>query len=223
MSHDFEALRYKLIEQQIRPWNVSNLEVLEALRQIPRETFVQENQAVLAFADTKLPLPQAKTPSQTMLEPKMEARLLQALAIKRTDKVLEVGAGSGYMAALLANFAKSVTSVDIDPEMVTLAKSNLARAYISNVQVEVGDAYTGWGDQSYDVICVSGGMPSLYEGLKQQLAVDGRLVAFIGEAPVMNAVLVTRHDATHFSEEILFETLIAHISSPKVKPSSFHF
>ncbi|QWD80074.1 protein-L-isoaspartate O-methyltransferase [Polynucleobacter sp. MWH-Spelu-300-X4] len=223
MSHDFEALRYKLIEQQIRPWNVSNLEVLEALRQIPRETFVQENQAVLAFADTKLPLPQAKTPSQTMLEPKMEARLLQALAIKRTDKVLEVGAGSGYMAALLANFAKSVTSVDIDPEMVTLAKSNLARAYISNVQVEVGDAYTGWGDQSYDVICVSGGMPSLYEGLKQQLAIGGRLVAFIGEAPVMNAVLVTRHDATRFSEEVLFETMIAHIQSPKVKHTSFDF
>ena len=223
MSQDFEALRYKLIEQQIRPWNVSNLWVLEALRQIPRETFVPENQAILAFADTKLPLPQAKNPSQTMLEPKMEARLLQALNINRTDKVLEVGAGSGYMAALLANFAKSVTSVDIDPEMVTLAKSNLARAYISNVQVEVGDAYTGWGDQSYDVICVSGGMPSLYEGLKQQLAIGGRLVAFIGEAPVMNAVLVTRHDATHFSEEVLFETLIAHISSPKVKPSGFHF
>jgi protein-L-isoaspartate(D-aspartate) O-methyltransferase len=223
MSHDFEALRYKLIEQQIRPWNVPNLEVLEALRQIPRETFVPEDQAILAFADTKLPLPHAKNASQTMLEPKMEARLLQALEIGRSDKVLEVGAGSGYMAALLANFAKSVTSVDIDPEMVTLAKSNLARAYISNVQVEVGDAYTGWGEQSYDVICVSGGMPSLYEGLKQQLAVGGRLVAFIGEAPVMNAVLVKRHNATYFSETILFETVIAHIQSPKVKRSSFQF
>ena len=201
MSHDFEALRYKLIEQQIRPWNVPNLEVLEALRQIPRETFVPEDQAILAFADTKLPLPHAKNASQTMLEPKMEARLLQALE----------------------NFAKSVTSVDIDPEMVTLAKSNLTKAYISNVQVEVGDAYTGWGEQSYDVICVSGGMPSLYEGLKQQLAVGGRLVAFIGEAPVMNAVLVKRHDATYFSETILFETVIAHIQSPKVKHGSFEF
>ena len=223
MSHDFEALRYKLIEQQIRPWNVPNLEVLETLRQIPRETFVPESQAILAFADTKLPLPQAKNASQTMLEPKMEARLLQALEIKRNDKALEVGSGSGYMAALLANFAKSVTSVDIDPEMVTLAKSNLARAYISNVQVEVGDAYTGWGDQSYDIICVSGGMPSLYEGLKQQLAIGGRLVAFVGESPVMNAVLVTRHDATHFSEEVLFETMMPYLSSPKVKHGNFHF
>jgi protein-L-isoaspartate(D-aspartate) O-methyltransferase len=106
---------------------------------------------------------------------------------------------------------------------VTLAKSNLARAYIANVQVEVGDAYTGWGDQSYDIICVSGGMPSLYEGLKQQLAIGGRLVAFIGHAPVMNAVLVTRRDATHFSEEVLFETVIAHIHSPKVKRGSFQF
>ncbi|MFM6923806.1 MAG: protein-L-isoaspartate O-methyltransferase family protein, partial [Polynucleobacter victoriensis] len=188
-----------------------------------RENLVSADQKVLAFIDTKLPLPGAKNACQVMLEPKMEARLLQALKPKKTEKALEVGAGSGYMAALLAAQAKSVTSVDIDPEMVTLAKSNLARAYISNVQVEVGDAYTGWGDQSYDVICVSGGMPSLYEGLKQQLAIGGRLVAFIGQAPVMNAVLVTRHDATHFSEEVLFETLIAHISSPKVKPSGFHF
>lgn len=223
MSHDFEALRYKLIEQQIRPWNVPNLDVLEALRQIPRETFVPKEQAILAFADIKLPLPHAKNPSQTMLEPKMEARLLQALEIKRGDKALEVGAGSGYMAALLANFAKSVTSVDIDPEMVTLAKSNLARAYISNVQVEVGDAYTGWGDQSYDIICVSGGMPTLYEGLKQQLAIGGRLVAFIGQAPVMNAVLVTRLNATDFKEAILFETMVPYISSPKVKHGHFEF
>ena len=132
MSHDFEALRYKLIEQQIRPWNVPNLEVLETLRQIPRETFVPESQAILAFADTKLPLPQAKNASQTMLEPKMEARLLQALAIQRTDKALEVGAGSGYMAALLANFAKSVTSVDIDPETVSYTHLPSPRDYAAS-------------------------------------------------------------------------------------------
>ena len=110
-----------------------------------------------------------------------------------------------------------------DPEMVTLAKSNLARAYISNVTVEAGDAYTGWGDQSYDIICVSGGMPSLYEGLKQQLAIGGRLVAFIGEAPVMNAVLVTRLSATNFTETVLFETLIPNLTSAKVKTGSFSF
>ena len=223
MSQDFEAIRYKLVEQQIRPWKVDDLDVLGTLHQIPRENFVSADQKVLAFIDTKLPLPGAKNPCQVMLEPKMEARLLQALKPKKTEKALEVGAGSGYMAALLAAHAKSVTSVDIDPEMVTLAKSNLARAYISNVAVEVGDAYTGWGDQSYDIICVSGGMPSLYEGLKQQLAIGGRLVAFIGEAPVRNAVLVTRINATNFTENILFETLVPNLTSAKVKTCSFSF
>jgi protein-L-isoaspartate(D-aspartate) O-methyltransferase len=223
MSQDFANIRYKLVEQQIRPWKINDLEVLETLHQIPREQFVAPGQEVLAFIDTKLPLPGAKNDSQVMLEPKMEARVLQALKPKKTDKVLEVGAGSGYMAALLATYAKSVTTVDSDPGMVTLAKSNLARALISNVTVEVGDAYTGWGEQSYDVICVSGGMPSLYEGLKQQLAIGGRLVAFIGHAPVMNAILVTRKNATHFTEEVLFETFIPYLSSAKVKSSSFTF
>ncbi len=223
MSQDFANIRYKLVEQQIRPWKINDPEVLETLHQIPREQFVAPGQEVLAFIDTKLPIHGAKNDCQVMLEPKMEARLLQALKPKKTEKVLEVGAGSGYMAALLATYAKSVTTVDSDPEMVTLAKSNLARALISNVTVELGDAYTGWGEQSYDVICVSGGMPCLYEGLKQQLAIGGRLVAFIGNAPVMNAILVTRKNATQFTEEVLFETLIPYLSSAKVKSSSFTF
>ena len=223
MSQDFENIRYKLIEQQIRPWKVCDLDVLETLHKIPREQFVAPGQEVLAFIDTKLPLPGAKHPNQVMLEPKMEARILQALKPKKTDKALEVGAGSGYMAALLSAYAKSVTTVDSDPEMVTLAKSNLARALISNVTVEAGDAYTGWGDQTYDIICISGGMPTLYEGLKQQLAIGGRLVAFIGDEPMMNAVLVTRKNATIFTEEVLFETYIPHLSSAKVTKGSFVF
>ena len=223
MSHNFEAIRYKLIEQQIRPWNVSDVDVLNTLHQIPRENFVSKEQQLLAFIDTKLPLPGAKNSGQVMLEPKMEARILQALKPKKNEKVLEVGTGSGYMAALLANFAQSVLTVDIDPEMVTLAKSNLARAYIFNVQVVVGDAYTGWGDGYYDIICVSGGMPSLYEGLKQQLAIGGRMTAFIGEAPVMNAILVTRLNATEFKEEVLFETLVPNLHSAKVKTGTFDF
>lgn len=223
MSQDFENIRYKLVEQQIRPWKVCDLDVLETLHQIPREQFVAPGQEVLAFIDTKLPLPGAKHPHQVMLEPKMEARVLQALKPTKKEKVLEVGAGSGYMAALLASHAQSVTTVDSDPEMVTLAKSNLARASISNVTVELGDAYTGWGEQTYNIICVSGGMPSLYEGLKQQLAIGGRLVAFIGNAPVMNAILVTRKNATLFTEEVLFETMIPHLKSAKVTQGSFVF
>ena len=223
MSQNFENTRYKLIEQQIRPWKVADLDVLQTLHEIPREQFVAQGQESLAFMDTLLPLPGAKQASQVMLEPKMEARLLQALKPKKHEKVLEVGAGSGYMAALLASFAKSVISVDSDADMVALAKANLAKAFISNVTVEVGDAYTGWGEQNYDVICVSGGMPSLYEGLKQQLAIGGRLVAFIGNDPVMNAILLTRKNATYFTEEILFETMIPHLKSSKVTQESFVF
>ena len=223
MTTNFDNIRYKLIEQQIRPWKVSDLDVLETLHQIPREQFVAPGQEVLAFIDTKLPLPGAKQANQVMLEPKMEARVLQALKPQKHEKALEVGAGSGYMAALLAQYAKSVTTIDSDPEMVALAKANLAKATIQNVTVLEGDAYTGWGDQSYDIICVSGGMPTLYEGLKQQLAVGGRLVGFIGDEPVMNAVLVTRRNATHFTEEVLFETMIPYLTSAKVAKSSFTF
>lgn len=223
MSQNFENTRYKLVEQQIRPWKVADLDVLQTLHEIPREQFVAQGQESLAFMDTLLPLPGAKQASQVMLEPKMEARLLQALKPKKHEKALEVGAGSGYMAALLASFAKSVISVDSDADMVALAKANLAKAFISNVTVEVGDAYTGWGEQNYDVICVSGGMPSLYEGLKQQLAIGGRLVAFIGNDPVMNAILLTRKNATYFTEEILFETMIPHLKSSKVTQESFVF
>lgn len=223
MSQNFENTRYKLIEQQIRPWKVADLDVLQTLHDIPREQFVAPGQESLAFMDTLLPLPGAKQASQVMLEPKMEARLLQALKPKKHEKALEVGAGSGYMAALLASFAKSVISIDSDAEMVALAKANLAKADIRNVTVECGDAYTGWGEQNYDVICVSGGMPSLYEGLKQQLAIGGRLVAFIGNDPVMNAILLTRKNAVHFTEEILFETMVPHLKSGKVTKESFVF
>ncbi len=223
MSQNFENTRYKLIEQQIRPWKVADLDVLQTLHDIPREQFVGEGQESLAFIDTKLPLPGAKHDHQIMLEPKMEARVLQALKPTKHEKALELGSGSGYMAALLASYAKSVTTVDSDPDMVALSKANLAKASVSNVTVECGDAYTGWGDHSYEIICVSGGMPTLYEGLKQQLAVGGRLVAFIGHEPVMNAVLVTRINATTFSEEVLFETMIPYLSSPKVARGSFTF
>jgi protein-L-isoaspartate(D-aspartate) O-methyltransferase len=223
MSTLFEPIRYKLVEQQIRPWNVSDADVLNTLLTVHRERFVPANLAHLAFTDTQLPLPGATHPSQVMFEPKVEARVLQALKPTSKETVLEVGAGSGYMAALLAQYAKFVTTVDSDSQMVNLAKNNLKQANILNVSVEQGDAYTGWGDKSYDVICISGSMPSLYEGLKQQLAVKGRLFAIVGNAPVQRAILVHRHDATHFSETLLFETLVPNLQSNKVKESLFSF
>ena len=223
MSAIFEPIRYKLVEQQIRPWNVSDSDVINTLLTMQRENFVPSSMAHLAFTDTQLPLLGAKHPSQVMFEPKVEARILQALKPTSKETVLEVGAGSGYMAGLLAQYAKFVTTVDSDPQMVNLAKTNLRQANILNVSVEQGDAYTGWGDKSYEVICISGGMPTLYEGLKQQLTVKGRLFAIVGNAPLQRAILVQRHDATHFSDTLLFETLVPNLQSNKVKESLFSF
>ncbi len=222
-SHDFEALRYKLIEQQIRPWNVSDAEVLQTLRDVKRERFVPESLQTLAFTDTQLPLPEATQANQVMFEPKMEARILQTVKPRYKDKVLEIGAGSGYMAALLAAFADQVVSVEIDAKMVALAQNNLATNQIKNVTIAQGDAYTGWGTESYDVICVSGSMPKLPDGLKLQLAVGGKLFVILGEAPVMRATLIERLESGYFKETTLFETLTPALQSPKVKIESFAF
>ena len=222
-SIDFEALRYKLIEQQIRPWNVSDAEVLQTLRDVPRENYVPESMKTLAFTDTQLPLPGASQASQMMFEPKMEARILQTIKPRYKDRVLEIGTGSGYMAALLAAFADQVESVEIDPKMVSLAEGNLAKNQIKNVKVCQGDGYTGWGTQTYDVICVSGSMPSLPDGLKLQLAVGGKLFVILGQAPVMRATLIERIEPSFFKETALFETLTPSLQSPKVKIESFAF
>ena len=222
-SHDFEALRYKLIEQQIRPWNVSDAEVLQTLRDVKRERFVPESLQTLAFTDTQLPLPNATQANQVMFEPKMEARILQTIKPRYKDKVLEIGTGSGYMAALLAAFADQVVSVEIDAKMVALAQNNLATNQIKNVTIAQGDGYTGWGTESYDVICVSGSMPKLPDGLKLQLAVGGKLFVILGEAPVMRATLIERVESGYFKETTLFETLTPALQSPKVKIESFAF
>ena len=222
-SYDFEALRYKLIEQQIRPWNVSDAEVLQTLRDVPRERFVPESLQTLAFTDTQLPLPGSTQANQVMFEPKMEARILQTIKPRYKDKVLEIGTGSGYMAALLAAFADQVVSVEIDAKMVALAQKNLATNQIKNVTIAQGDGYTGWGTESYDVICVSGSMPKLPDGLKLQLAVGGKLFVILGEAPVMRATLIERLEPGYFKETTLFETLTPALQSPKVKIESFAF
>lgn len=222
-SIDFEVLRYKLIEQQIRPWNVSDAEVLQTLRDVPRENYVPESMKTLAFTDTQLPLPGASQASQVMFEPKMEARILQTIKPSYKDRVLEIGTGSGYMAALLAAFADQVESVEIDPKIASLAEGNLAKNQIKNVKVSQGDGYTGWGTQTYDVICVSGSMPSLPDGLKLQLAVGGKLFVILGEAPVMRATLIERIEPSFFKETALFETLTPCLQSPKVKIESFAF
>ncbi|QKS31447.1 protein-L-isoaspartate O-methyltransferase [Accumulibacter sp.] len=207
---DMERARFNMIEQQIRPWQVLDPAVLDMLGEVRREDFVPDALKPLAFADLELPIGNG----QTMLQPKLEARLLQELAIRNTDIVLEVGTGSGYMAALLASQAEYVFSVEIDPLLADNARRRLQQAGVVNVTVETGDASRGWsGPSPYDVIVISGSLPELPDVFLQQLKVGGRLVAFIGEAPVMEARLIVRTDEHAYKTRNLFETVVMPLTS----------
>ena len=204
MNMDMEQARFNMIEQQIRPWEVLDPVVLDLLSEVKREEFVPAEQKLLAFADVCLPLGNGAA----MLEPKMEARLLQELGLKSTDRVLEIGAGSGYMAALLAARAEFVTSLEIEPALVAMARANLSRAGVANVAVEQADGLKGWAAKApYDAIVLSGSVPVLPDVLLQQLKVGGRLVAIVGSLPVMSAQLVTRTGEMTFNTINLFETV----------------
>lgn len=204
VNMDMEQARFNMIEQQIRPWEVLDPVVLDLLSEVKREEFVPAEQKLLAFADTMLPLGNGAS----MLEPKIEARLLQELGLKSTDRVLEIGAGSGYMAALLAARAEFVTSVEIEPALAKLARENLQRAGVANVAVEQGDGLKGWAAKApYDAIVLSGSVPAIPDVLLQQLKVGGRLVGIVGTLPVMSAQLVTRTGEMTFNTVNLFETV----------------
>ena len=209
---DMEQARFNMIEQQIRPWEVLDPEVLDALSAVKREDFVPEALKALAFADLELPIGQG----QSMLQPKIEARVLQEAGVRNTDVVLEVGTGSGYMAALLASQAEYVYSVEIDPALAEIARRNLRHAGVANVSVETGDASQGWsGPAPYDVIVISGALRELPEVFLQQLKLGGRLVAFVGEAPVMEAQLIIRSDEKAFNTVNVFETVVPALTSRK--------
>jgi protein-L-isoaspartate(D-aspartate) O-methyltransferase len=213
MKFDFEQARFNMIEQQIRPWEVLDPNVLKLLSVVKREDFVPAEYKELAFADLELPIACADphsglhNPCQTMLSPKIEARLLQEAGIKKSDTVLEVGTGSGYMAALLASQADYVYSVEIDSALAEQAKTALQHAGMVNVSVEVGDGSRGWAAHApYDVIVISGSLPLLPDAFLQQLKVGGRLVGIIGEEPVMEAKLIIRSGENSFNSINLFET-----------------
>ncbi|HRD92229.1 MAG TPA: protein-L-isoaspartate O-methyltransferase [Accumulibacter sp.] len=209
---DMEEARFNMIEQQIRPWEVLDPEVLELLSTVKREDFVSPAHRMLAFADIELPIGNG----QTMLQPKIEARILQQLAIKNTDVVLEVGTGSGYMAALLASKAENVYTVEIDPFLAASARENLQKAGVANVLVETGDASEGWPKHGpFDVIVISGSLPELPEQFLQQLKIGGRLAVFVGEPPAMQARIVTRTGDTAFNTINLFETVVAPLSTAR--------
>lgn len=216
---NIEQARFNMIEQQIRPWDVLAADVLDLLLVVKRENFVPEAHKALAFADVEIPLPGGAS----MLAPKIEARLLQDLNLKKHENVLEIGAGSGYMAALLAHKARHVTTVEVAPELKALAEKNLAANGVTNVTVELGNAAQGWSTGApFDVIVVSGSLPELPQALLQQLSIGGRLVVIIGESPAMKAQLITRTGEAGYDTRTLFETDVKPLASA-VAPSKFTF
>jgi len=214
---NIEQARFNMIEQQIRPWEVLDPQVLDLLFVVKREDFAPAAYRNLAFADMEIPLGSG----QVMLAPKIEAKLLQELAIKKTDKVLEIGTGSGYMAALLAARADHVVSVESRPELAETAKQSLTRAGVANVTVETGNGINGWSARGpYDAIVVSGSLPTVPEALLKQLRVGGRLALIVGEAPVMEAQLITCTAEGVYSTINLFETVVQPLDGATV-PASF--
>ena len=216
---NIEQARFNMIEQQIRPWDVLNPGVLELLAVVKREDFVPPAHRALAFVDTEVPLPGG----QCMLAPKVEARILQELAVHKHERVLEVGAGSGYMAALLAHKAQQVTSLEIDPGLAAFAAANLQRAGVMNANVVAADGAGGRaGDGPFDVIVLSGSVAEVPEALLSQLKVGGRLAAIVGAEPVMRACLITRTADQSLERTVLFDTVAQRLRGFK-EPTRFHF
>lgn len=190
-----EKARLNMIEQQIRPWNVEDATVLELLASVKREDFVPLAHKSLAFADMAIPLPGG----QSMLEPRLQARLLQDAAIQPGQKILEIGTGTGYMAALMAQRAQQVVALEINPELAEMARANLQKAGISNVEVRQADGAQGApADARFDVIVLGGSVAEVPPALLEQLKIGGRLVGIVGEEPIMHAVVITRTSETNF-------------------------
>ncbi len=213
---NFEQARFNMIEQQLRPANVLAPAVIELLFAVRREDFVPAAWRKEAFADVEIPLGHGAC----MWRPLVEALALQALGLGKHEKVLEVGAGSGHMAALLASHADHVSSMEIVPELAQLARENLARASVANVTVETGDGILGLPARApFDVIVLSGSVPRVPQELLAQLKPGGRLFAIVGTAPAMTATLFTREGEGAFRTLGLFETATAPLINAPAAPA----
>ncbi|MFZ3087483.1 MAG: protein-L-isoaspartate O-methyltransferase [Methylotenera sp.] len=211
--------RFNMIEQQIRTWEVLDPVVLAVLDEVPRENFVAESQKGLAFADIELPIGEG----QTMLSPKVEGRILQAVGVKKTDKVLVVGTGSGYLTALLATLADHVHAVEIYPELSKVAQNRLGKQNIHNVTLHVADAANGFAPAApYDVIVFTGSLPLRPTAAERMLNVGGRLFAVVGEQPIMEATLTQRISEDAYRHETIFETCLPPLeNAPQAKKFEF--
>ena len=200
---DIEQARLNMIEQQIRTWEVLDQNVLHLLNEIHREEFMPPAYKGLAFADTGIPIGHG----QTTMSPKVEARILQSLALQKHETVLEIGTGCGYLTCLLASNAKQVTSIDIFPDLIASAKNNIERNHIDNIELESVDAFAllDRSDQ-YDVIVFTASLPTLHDEFLKLLNDNGRLFVIIGNSPAMEARIITKQTESSYSTEGLFET-----------------
>ena len=206
---DYNQARFNMVEQQVRPWDVLDPRVLNVISNIPRELFVPEQFKQLAYADMRIPLGTYEGHTSHMLNPVIEGRILQSLAMNEDDTVLQIGTGTGYITACLASLARHVDSVDINPEMTALAEKNLARFEIANVTLSTGDASEKWQQkQFYECIAIMGSLPSVPDFYKKTLKEGGRMFVITGDAPVMKALLITRIDKNEWTVEELFETCV---------------
>lgn len=224
MLMNTEEARFNMIEQQIRPAEVLDPRVLDIISCIQRENFVPEAYRELAFSDTNIPLSSNnKEKGQVMMKPIMEARILQALNIQDSDKILEIGTGSGYFTALLAALGDHVHSVELEPELLTMARTNLAAHDITNVSLTQGDAAHGWNQNNpFDVIAITGSLPILPESFQQSLTIGGRMVAIVGTSPVMETLLITRIAEDQWATETLYETDFPALTNAE-QPEAFVF
>jgi protein-L-isoaspartate(D-aspartate) O-methyltransferase len=210
---NLEQARTNMVEQQIRTWEVLDQDVLDLLYVVPRELFVPEKHRAIAFSDMEIPIGEG----EKMWQPKLEAKVLQELGVRKTDRVLEVGTGSGYLTALLSHRAAHVCSVEINQKLAAFGRANLERHGADNITLEIGDAALGWPSHApYDVIVLTGSTPVLPRAFLEQLAPGGRLFAVVGEAPVMRARLISS------STVDLFETVLAPLTNAE-QPPRFRF
>lgn len=214
-----QQARFNMVEQQIRPWQVLDKAALQVLSDVPRELFVPQAYQALAYTDTDIPLGHG----QTMVPPRVDARLMHDLHLSGNDKVLEIGTGSGYLTALLAARAQRVISLEINSALASTARANLQRAGVTNVEVREADGKEGaGGDAPFDAIVLGGSVAEVPQSLLQQLKVGGHLIAIVGTDPVMCATLFTRTADASWQSKALWDTTTPRLQG-FAEPSRFHF
>jgi len=202
MTNSAEVAKFNMIEQQIRPWEVLDSQVLAVINEVDRQDFVQDRYKGLAYADCQIPI----GTGATMLPPTIEGRMLQSLLIEADDNILEIGSGSGYITACLAKLGKQVLSLDTNDQALSLARQNTDQYGLANIEFEAANVFDCKSDQTFNVIAVSGSVRKVPENLKQALGIGGRMFIIVGQSPAMQALLITRVSADEWATQSLFET-----------------